>query len=150
MANTRTEVTDRLSGIAAVVPQAPSTFTEHDQSNFPVASGEHYFTFGRVCVCVCVLENDCFVPFTELELDDCGLRFVMLMQLYSYLCGTIPLVKRSQMMVSYGPFLLETEVFLRISLAFILLVVETITGNSLGTTRKVVMVLIASDELNCF
>ncbi|KAL5961440.1 DmX-like protein 2 [Taenia solium] len=72
MANTRTEVTDRLSGIAAVVPQAPSNFTEDDQSNFPVAS--------------------------ELELDDCGLRFVMLMQLYSYLCGTIPLTKRSQMM----------------------------------------------------
>ncbi|VDK36475.1 unnamed protein product [Taenia asiatica] len=72
MANTRTEVTDRLSGIAAVVPQAPSNFTEDDQSNLPVAS--------------------------ELELDDCGLRFVMLMQLYSYLCGTIPLTKRSQMM----------------------------------------------------
>ncbi|KAL5105767.1 DmX-like protein 1 [Taenia crassiceps] len=72
MANTRTEVTDRLSGIATIVPQPPSNFTEHDQSSFPVAS--------------------------ELELDDCGLRFVMLMQLYSYLCGTIPLAKRSQLM----------------------------------------------------
>nr|CDS22208.1 dmX protein 1 [Echinococcus granulosus] len=72
MANTRTEVTDRLSGIVATAPQTPPNFKEHDQSNFPAAS--------------------------ELELDDCGLRFVMIMQLYSYLCGTIPLVKRSQMM----------------------------------------------------
>ena len=84
MANTRMEVTDRLSGIAAAVRQAVSTTPEPSGTRIGGVFHQLLNYFFSV----------------ELQLDDCGLRFVMIMQLYSYLCGTLPLAKRNQMMVT--------------------------------------------------
>ncbi|VDD82171.1 unnamed protein product [Mesocestoides corti] len=74
MANTRAEITDRLSGISAAVHQV-----------LPDRHGGNGFSSNGI---------------SDLELDECGLRFLMTMRLFSYLCGTLPPGKRNQLLKS--------------------------------------------------
>ncbi|KAL7054945.1 hypothetical protein AAHC03_024398 [Spirometra sp. Aus1] len=76
MANTRSDVTERLSGIA-VAPKSMAVRSEL-QSGPPSAD----------------------VAGHDLELDECGLRYLLIMQLYSYLCRTLPPAKRTQLLKS--------------------------------------------------
>ncbi|KAL3310942.1 DmX-like protein 1 [Cichlidogyrus casuarinus] len=40
-------------------------------------------------------------------LDECGLRFILTMQLYSYLCRTMPPARKNQLVVSGSSFLFQ-------------------------------------------
>uniref|UniRef100_A0A0X3Q9N0 RAVE complex protein Rav1 C-terminal domain-containing protein n=2 Tax=Schistocephalus solidus TaxID=70667 RepID=A0A0X3Q9N0_SCHSO len=76
MANTRSDVTERLSGIAV----APKNMAVRSELQSGTASAE--------------------VANHDLELDECGLRYLLIMQLYSYLCRTLPPAKRTQLLKS--------------------------------------------------